>query len=390
MRIFISLTYYRPHYSGLTIYVERLARGLAERGHRVDVLTSRYDPDLPEHEVLDGVQIWRLNVMMRISKGVIMPAMLWRAWELARQADVVNLHVPQLDAAPISVLARMLGKPVALTYHCDLKLPEGPVHALANRGSHLANLVSAGMADVIVTNTRDYAEHSNFLRHYLGKLQVIPPPIEVEAATPERLEAFARKANLGPGQRVIGMAARLASEKGVETLVAAMPTILESYPKARVLFVGQYQDVLGEEAYAQRLKPMIESLGEAWTFLGVLPPAEFSAFLHLAEVTVLPSINSTESYGMVQVESMACGTPVVASDLPGVRQPVRSSGMGVIVPVGDASSLAGAIMRVLERPQDFGGDAAAIARRFSPQTIALEYEALFQGLLKTRAMGKPE
>jgi glycosyltransferase involved in cell wall biosynthesis len=382
MRILITLTYYRPHYSGLTIYVERLALGLAELGHQVTVLTSRYNPGLPEHEIIDGVQIWRLNVLMRISKGVIMPLMPLRAWQLARQSDVVNLHVPQLDSAPIGMISRMLKKPVVLTYHCDLKLPQGIIHALANQASHLANQVSALMANVIVTNTLDYAENSTFLRRHLSKIHIIPPPIEIAPADSKTLASFAFKADIRPGQRLIGMAARLAAEKGVEFLVEAMPAILKRYPQARVLFVGQYQDVLGEEAYTQRLAPMIENLGDHWTFLGVLPPDEFAAFLHHVELTVLPSINSTESYGMVQVESMACGTPVVASDLAGVRQPVRSTGMGKIVPVRDADKLAKAILAILEEPQAYSGDAQAIQKSYSPLAIASKYEEIFQGLAR--------
>jgi len=75
MQILIALTYYRPHYSGLTIYVERLARALAAQGHQVTVLTSRYAATLPAQEKLDGVEVRRLPVAMRISKGVIMPSM---------------------------------------------------------------------------------------------------------------------------------------------------------------------------------------------------------------------------------------------------------------------------------------------------------------------------
>ncbi len=79
MRILIALTYYRPHYSGLTIYTERLAKALAARGHQVTVLTSRFDPSYPEEELVDGVRVVRLPVMMRLSKGVIMPSMPFRA-----------------------------------------------------------------------------------------------------------------------------------------------------------------------------------------------------------------------------------------------------------------------------------------------------------------------
>ena len=69
MKILTVLTYYRPHTSGLTIYVERLARTLAAQGHQVTVLTSQYEPDLPREEVVDGVRILRAPVMLRISKG---------------------------------------------------------------------------------------------------------------------------------------------------------------------------------------------------------------------------------------------------------------------------------------------------------------------------------
>ncbi|HOU43802.1 MAG TPA: glycosyltransferase, partial [Anaerolineaceae bacterium] len=99
MRILIGLTYYRPHYSGLTIYTERLAKALVRRGHDVTVLTSRFSKSLPAYEVTDGVKIYRVNVIMRISKGVIMPAMPFQAFQLIRKADIVNYHVPQLDAA---------------------------------------------------------------------------------------------------------------------------------------------------------------------------------------------------------------------------------------------------------------------------------------------------
>ena len=383
MRILTALTYYRPHYSGLTIYAERLARALAGRGHQVTVLTSRYEPGLLGREQRDGVEIIRPKVWARVSKGVIMPGILPWAWKIARQADVVHLHLPQLDAAPIALLCRLLRKPVVLTYHCDLRLPHGLVHALANQVSHLANRISLGLADVVVTNTRDYAEASVFLSRYLGKLRAILPPVQLPEVDSQAMAAFRQKANVQPGQRVIGMAARLATEKGVEYLVQAMPQVLAHHPTARVLYMGQYQNVMGEEEYARRLAPMIRALGEHWSFLGNLPAEELAAFFHTCEVTVLPSLNSTESFGMVQMEAMTCGTPVVASDLPGVRQPVRMTGMGLVVPPADSASLAAAIVDILDHPEKYRGDSQAVAQRFSSQRIAEEYENLFNELVSS-------
>ncbi len=381
MRILMALTYYRPHYSGLTIYADRLARALARRGHAVSILTSHYNRDLPLREQRDGVQILRMPVLMHVSKGVIMPHMPVWAWKLASQADIINLHVPQLDAAGIAVIGRWLGKPVVLTYHCDLRLPQGLIHAVANQVSHIANRISAAAARVIVTNTRDYAEHSTFLKPYLPKLRYVLPPVEILPVVQAEMEAFRGMAGIQVGQPVIGMAARLATEKGVEYLVQALPTILEHYPQARVLFVGQYQNVFGEQAYAQRLAPLIERLGDHWRFLGILSNGDFTAFLSSCDVLVLPSLNSTESFGMVQVEAMSCGTPVVATDLPGVRQPVLMTGMGEIIPPADAGMLSKAVLKVLERPEDYRGDPAGISRQFSSDTVAGEYENLYTTLL---------
>src|SRR5437870_7081039 len=124
MRILIALTYYRPHVSGLTIYTERLARGLARRGHGVTVLTSRYHRSLPAREHKDGVQIVRVPVVTKVSKGVIMPLFpLYAAAQIAHH-DVVNIHIPQFEAALLAFLARLYGKRAVLTCHCDLHLPE--------------------------------------------------------------------------------------------------------------------------------------------------------------------------------------------------------------------------------------------------------------------------
>jgi len=381
MRVLITLTYYRPHYSGLTIYTERLAKTLAARGHQVTVITSRFDPKLLAHEVKDGVEIIRPWVLMHVSKGVIMPLMPWYAWKNIRTADVVCLQVPQLDAAPIAVLARLMGKPVVITYHCDLYLPKGFIHWLANQVSHFANHVSAIMANRLVTNTRDYAENSSFLKHYLNKIEVIPPPSELAPFTGKDVETFREKFHIDK-QKIVGMVARLATEKGVEYLVYAMPEVEKVIPNARALFVGQYQDVLGEEQYAARLEPLIRDLGpDHWSFLGILTPVELAVFYHLCAVTVLPSINQTESFGMVQIESMSCGTPVIATDMPGVRQPVRTFGMGKIIPPREADSLRDALIEVLQRPEKYRGDSEAIIKRFSPETVAAEYEKLFRQLV---------
>jgi glycosyltransferase involved in cell wall biosynthesis len=376
MKILIALTYYRPHVSGLTVYVERLAHALVGRGHDVTVLTSQYAPSLPREELSAGMRVVRVPVAFRISKGVIMPTIGVEAWRQVMAHDVLSLHLPQLDAAGIALRGWLLRKPAVLTYHCDLLLPGGLINVAANTAAHLANRMAAGFAHRVVAYTEDYAVHSPFLSRYLHKLEVIPPPVEVTEVTPRQVEEFARahRKRSGPA---IGIAVRLATEKGVEHLLAALPIILERHPDAEVLFAGQYKNVLGEEEYARKLAPLFDRYADHWTFLGVLEPQDMASFFHACDVTVLPSVNSTESFGLVQIESMLCATPVVASDLPGVRQPVLTTGMGRIAPVGDAPALAGAILDVLAKRDTMHRDAGSIAERYAPQHTAQQYEELF-------------
>ena len=190
MRILIVLTYYRPHISGLTIYAERLAKAWARRGHQVTVLTSRYDPKLAEDEVQGGVRIVRAPVLFRLSKGVIMPTFGLLANKLVAENDVIQLHLPQFDAAGVALRGRLMNKPTVITYHCDLLMPPGWLPQLANSAVHLMNNLAAQFTHRIVTYTQDYADHSAYLRRYMKKLRVIPPPVELPGASAEEIATF--------------------------------------------------------------------------------------------------------------------------------------------------------------------------------------------------------
>ena len=115
LKILIALLYYVPHRTGLTLHVQRLAEGLAARGHEVTVLTARYHKDLPRDEqVINGVRVIRLWAPIRISRGMVMPAYPWAAYQLIKSHDVVSIHVPLREAALTSVLCRLLKKPLTL------------------------------------------------------------------------------------------------------------------------------------------------------------------------------------------------------------------------------------------------------------------------------------
>jgi glycosyltransferase involved in cell wall biosynthesis len=384
MKILTVLTYYRPHTSGLTIYAERLARAFVKRGHQVTVMTTHYDPSLPSEEMMEGVKVIRVPVAARVSKGVLAPTFGLVATKLVAQHDVVQLHLPQFDAPGVALRARLFGKPAVLTYHCDLLLTRTWFNRFVNAVVNFQNNMAGRLANHIVTYTQDYADNSSYLSRYASKLTPILPPVELPVPTPQAVSAFADIHRTKERRPVIGMAARLAAEKGVEVLLDALPKILEKYPKAQVLFAGTYQNVMGEQAYSDRLMPRIREfeIQGHWTFLGNLDPVQMAAFYPNLDVLTVPSLNSTEAFGLVQIEAMMNGVPSVPSALPGVRRSVQMHGMGIVSQIGDSASLAESILGVLDDPKKYRGDIEAIKRSYDPDSIAQEYEKLFQRLMK--------
>jgi glycosyltransferase involved in cell wall biosynthesis len=388
MKIVEVLTYYRPWVSGLTIYVERLSKALANMGHDVTVLTSQYDPNLPIYDVMDGVKVVRVPVAARVSKGVLMPGFGPMAWKLAQQADILHLHLPQFDAPGVAMRGRILGKPVVLTYHCDLQLPQGTLNRLVDKVVLSMNQLAGNLADAMVTYTRDYGTHSPFLSQYLDqKLHIIPPPVELPEYTTADIQTFRSKHNLGD-EPVIGIICRLATEKGVEVLLKALPIVRQQFPNVRVLQAGQYENIIGEEAYAARLAPLFAQYKDHYHLLGNIEGAELSAFYNSLDCLCVPSLNSTESFGLVQIEAMKNGVPVAACGLPGVRQPVTMTGMGEVTAVGDHNALAQAIIQILGNKKQYQRDSELIGATFSPQETAKSYVQLFQKLQQGKLLGK--
>jgi len=385
MKILVELTYYRPHTSGLTIYAERMAKALVQRGHQVTILTSRYDKKLPLEEFLDGVRIIRVPVLFRISKGVIMPKIGWLANQLIRSHDVVHLHLPQFDAAGFAIRGRLLKKPTVITYHCDLKMPNGLLSWAANQTVNFMNHLACLFTHRIVTYTQDYADHSALLKKFKKKIAIIDPPVVTPEISADEAEAFRKRILAGQKKYpIIGMAARFATEKGVEVLSSAMKRVIQVYPDAMIWFAGPYENILGEQGYFNRLIPDIRKLEESgnWQFLGLLSPREMSAFYRNIDMLVIPSLNSTEAFGLVQIEAMFHDVPSIASDLPGVRQPVLRHQLGEIIPIGDASALENSVINVIENVKKFPYSAQQLKSQYSPERAALRYEALFQEIEK--------
>lgn len=380
MKILQVLTYYRPHISGLTIYVERLSRALVAQGHDVTVLTSQAEKEWPREEVRDGVKIVRVPVAFRVSKGVIMPTLGFYANRYVRECDVLHLHLPQFDAPGFALRGRLWNKPTVLTYHCDLQLPTGLFNRMVDRVVAMMNRAAGTLSDAVVTYTRDYGTTSPYASKYANKkLHIIPPPVDLPECSDQDALDFHQKHALA-GREVIGVVARLATEKGVEVLLKALPTVLERFPNALVLHAGPYENIIGEEQYRERLQPLFDKYANSYRLLGPIEGPELTAYYKNLDVLVVSSLNSTESFGLVQIEAMSNDVPVCVSNLPGVRQPVTMTGMGEVTDIGDHEALGDALVRVLANRRAYIKNASLIADTFSPAHTAGEYVRLFHAL----------
>lgn len=383
MKILFSLTYYYPHISGLTIYAQRLAEALAARGHQVTILTSQHDPALPREDEHQGVRIVRVPVTFSIGKGPVMASYILIAPSILRQHDIAILNLPNTptESASLAILGRLIfRRPLVAIYQCDLRLPPGALNRLVEKILFLINVTVSPAFARIVSISQDYANNSRFLRLFKHKREIIPAAVPMLTPSAEAVKTF-RQRFAPAGEPLIGFPARFAVEKGVEYMLLALQRIHEQVPRAKLLFTIHPQSVVGEAEYWKRMQPLIARVSDHCEFLGTLSERELAAFYGACDVIVLPSINSTEGFGLVQLESMLCGTPVVATDLPGVRTPVQTTQMGKIVPARDAEALANAVVDVILNRSTYIKPRQEILHHFPFEKLVERYENLLQRLL---------
>ncbi|NDJ86599.1 MAG: glycosyltransferase family 4 protein [Chloroflexi bacterium] len=374
LRLLIALQYYLPHRTGYSLYVQRVAEGLVALGHQVTVLTARHRIDLPRDEVINGVRIVRLWAPIRVSRGMVAPAYPWSMWGLLRQHDAVWLHLPMLETALTAVLARLTGRGLVATHHGDLVLPAGAFNRFIEWFVFRLYAYMARYAHRVIGYSHDYANHSYYLKPFRDKVSIIYPPIQIPDPEPERVAELRARWQHEDGP-IIGYAGRFVAEKRPDLLIRSLEKINERYPNARIVFAGEY-DIQYEDTW-EKNQPLVQRFNEQLIFLGLISSAQAMANFYAAcDVLVLPS--DTECFALVQVEAMLCGTPVVMTDTPGGRVPVRETGMGKIVPRGDWQAIGQAVIDVLQTPEDYHRSAEEIGQIFSFDQTVQRYEKHFR------------
>jgi glycosyltransferase involved in cell wall biosynthesis len=384
MRILEILTYYYPHWTGLTAYAQRLAEGFARRGHRVTVLTSRYQPELATREVHNSARILRLPVLARLSRGVIMPTFPWAVWQLIRQHDVVQMHTPLLEAPLISTLSNLAGRPTVFTHHGDLVMPNGLYEQFVERTVTSLMVQALRGCSHITVHSCDYAEHSDFLWPFREKLSCIYPPVEIPHPDPEAVRAWRDELGLA-GKKLVGFAGRFVEEKGFDYLLQAIPLVRREIPDAIFLYAGERFVVY--ETFYERWKHLIQANEEAIAIMGLIRDRQRLAnFLAMCDLFVLPS--RTDCFPSVQIEAMLSGTPVVCTDIPGAREAIKATGMGYLVPPHSPEALAQGLVKVLRDPSPYLKTREQIREVFDTERSISDYEALLRRLVDGRDDGQ--
>ncbi|MHB8634392.1 MAG: glycosyltransferase family 4 protein [Thermoplasmatota archaeon] len=322
------------HVGGVERVLGEVALGLSRRGHDVHVVCSHTG----RKRNVEGLSIER-----RRRLTVLRTPLSDLQYALPRDSDVV--HVPAtypFTTAPVLRRCHRLRIPAVLDFHFE-PVVEG---ALARLGAALYRRLaprSYRLADAVVVRSLAYGRSAASLASVPeGRWRAVPNGIDPRTFFPRGND---------PGSYVL-FVGRLVPYKGVDRLLWA----LSRHP------VGMPLVVAGDGPERARLEQLAARLGVETRFLGRVADGDLPTLYRNARVTVLPSVNQQEAFGITLLESMACGTPVVASDLPGVAELARVG--GTVAPPGDVEALGQAIAAACRRD---GPPRAALGRRIHAQ-----------------------
>jgi glycosyltransferase involved in cell wall biosynthesis len=387
--LILSSTYPRWRDDPEPGFVHELARRLA--GEFEVAVLAPHAPGASTDEILDGVRVrrWRYapalletlvndggivaNLRRAPWKWLLVPGFLlglaWSCWRLMRELRprVVHAHwlLPQgLVAALLDGEARLL----VTSHGADLyALRAAPLQALKRRvarAAHAVTVVSAPMREELARLGVDAA-----------KVRVAPMGVDLG-------RAFTPAAGPRAGAEIL-FVGRLVEKKGLRHLLDALPAVRRAHPAATLSIVG-----FGPEEPALRAQAAGLGLGDAVRFLGPLAQSALPALYRRAAVFVAPFVPAAsgdqEGLGLVVVEALGCGCPVVASDLPPVRDIFGAAAPRGLVAPGSAPALGEAIGRVLSDPAGAAAEAAALREaaraRFDWEVVARGYAAILRDL----------
>jgi glycosyltransferase involved in cell wall biosynthesis len=320
--------FYPPHMGGIETHLQALCRELT-KSVRLRVVVANDGPERSE-ELADGVPLVRMPTRLTLASTPLCPGMIG---QVARtEADVVHIHLPN----PMAVLAYLAsghrGR-LIVTYHSDT-VRQKVLGAAFEPFLHRALRRSTA----IICTSPNYLETSAVLAGYLDRCHVIPYGIELEQferADPAQVADLRRQY----GERLVISVGRLVYYKGFEYLIRAMADV-----PGKLLIVGDGPLRGRLEALAREL-----NIAGRVVFTGEMQNTEVIPYYHASDVFALASVARSEAFGIVQIEAMAAGLPVVNTGLDsGVPFVSLHEKTGLTVPPEDPKALAAALNRLLD------------------------------------------
>jgi len=359
---------YYPVLGGIENHVRLLAEGQARRGHDVTVLVTNTARGTVVEE-RNGVRVIKAGRLANVSST---PLSLSFPWQLARlRPDIAHLQFPY---PPGEVSNWLLGraKCTVITYQSDVVRQQGWLKLYR---PIMWRVLRA--ADHLVASSSNYVTSSPYLSRLAEKCTVIPLGIEVERFS-ERIRKAEEEPQDRPGGPLLLFVGRLRYYKGLQYLIQAMDRV-----PASLLIAGTGPMEAEWSDLTTRL-----GLGEKVRFVGEVSDEELPALYRSADVFVLPASHRSEAYGLVQIEAMASGTPVVCTELgTGTSWVNRHGETGLVVPPRDPAALAAALNRMLdddELREAMGARAAARVRsELSSEVMIDRVLGLYAELLGT-------
>lgn len=380
---------------GMNVYVGELSRQLAARGHTVDVFTRGPHAVRPlaERARVVSLPAGPDDEMPVQDLAAYIPEFLAGVRAFAAHEapyDVVHAHY-WLSGLIGMHLKQEWGVPLALMFH-TLGLVKNRIAALGLQESAArirGELRAMHAADAVVAATpAERAELQWLYELHSDKVHVIPPGVDLERFRPQDKAAACKLLGWECNERHLLFVGRIEALKGIDTLIRSLHFVRDEAPElpVRVHIVGG--DLEGSQhaldSELARLRAVTRGLGlqDQVDFLGSRSQDTLPLYYAAADALVMPSYS--ESFGMVALEAMACGRPVIASSVGGLKYLVQDGHTGYHVREGDAPQLAARILTLLGEPgalERMGAAARSEAERYSWQRTAAEIETVYTQLL---------
>ncbi len=372
LRILQTPPRYFPDTGGVENTVLETARGLVARGHVVDVLCGTGKARRSAR--LDGVTVRRLRTPFHVANTPITPTLPWHL--LTARYDIVHAHLPTPWSADWpSFIGRIRRLPSVITYNNEI-IGRGVSGGIAALYRGLVLPLTLAAATRIIVSTERYREISPLLRRQRHKTRVIPYGVDSERFAIGSSAAACRQTIF-----FLAVLDQFHSYKGLDDLLAAVSALRTRLPSVRLVVGGAGNALAAYRAEAERL-----GVADITDFVGFISDEDLPRYYQEAAVFCLPSTSSMqEGFGLVLLEAMSCGTPVVTTDVVGMAPEIRDAAAGMVVPPRNPSELACALEAMLadrSRREDASHNARQLVldkftwTRVLDQTIELYRECL--------------